>query len=86
MKKKNLYVRFKDEKGVKRCIRHSYIKTTEIECTFCSNEKAFIANFENHVKDGCARKIKNLATGSLKRHLATGKHWKLIPGLTIQIY
>ena len=86
MEKKSTYRRFTDSDGTKHCIRHDFVRSTEEECTICINEKSFIEDFEYHASNGCLRRMKNLAISSLRRHLATGKHWRLVSREPITIY
>ena len=71
------YHHYRNSDGEKECYVVEYKEVTDpSECSFCKNLKHFIE--VGHKESRLPANILNLATGSLKRHLNSGRHWKLI--------
>ena len=58
---------------------HIFEKTTKEECTMC-NAMDFDGKLINLTNEEIKqlKKVKGLAAYNLKRHIASGKHWKLV--------
>ena len=50
----------------------------EKDCEICQSELSFIKDIDSGNPHKIPIQMRNLAAGSLKRHLSTGKHWEKV--------
>ena len=67
------YYYYIDQDGMKCRVILTYEETNEENCDICNSIKHFLQHITQR-----QNRMRGLATGSLARHLATGKHWKQI--------
>ena len=65
-----------DENGTRKCFVRVMTETDKKHCDICNAIADFLAIPESGHE--IPINMKGLATGNLKRHLATGKHWMLV--------
>ena len=79
--KKKIYHYYTDKGGKQHCWVNVFQSSSKQDCTMCKNLRNSIdVAYEEYLNNEIPKQTLNLATGSLKRHLASGKHWEIIDG------
>lgn len=77
------YYKVKDGEGgfTGEIFVHVFEETDEEHCDICSGAKNYLTNIDGFKRDS---RFDGLCRHNLKKHLASGKHWKSVDGYYIK--